>query len=330
VLRRFGEPLELAELDTPRPGPGEALVRVRAVGICATDLKLASGALPGVELPLVPGHEVAGELLEAAGGLEAGARVACALYDSCAVCDQCRAGRPTLCAEARRIGIERDGGLAEYMAVPEESLLPFGESLSFAEAAVSMDAVTTPWRALRARGALAAGETVAVIGAGGLGLNAIQVAMDCGARVAVVEPNAERRELALHLGAKLAVPPEQTQAVRDWAGDGVDLAFDGSGVPAGFEAALATVAPGGRVVCCGYRPGLDYGVDSGRLVLEEITLLGSRAGGRADARAALAAVEERRIAPPVMKTLPLEQVNEALDVLRSGSALGRLVITPGR
>lgn len=330
MLRRFGAPLELAEVARPQPGPGEALVRVRATGICATDLKLASGALPGVALPRIPGHEVAGELAEAAGGLPAGARVACALYDSCAVCDHCRAGRPTLCTEVRRIGIERDGGLAEYLTVPEESLLAFGDSISFAEAAVCMDAVTTPWRALRVRGALVAGESVAVIGAGGLGLNAIQVALDCGARVAAVEPNAERRQLALELGAELAVPPEQVEAVRDWAGQGVDLAFDGSGVRAGFDTALATVAPGGRVACCGYRPGLEYGIDSGRLVLEEITLLGSRAGGRADAREALAAVEEGRIAPPVMQTLPLERVNEALEALSAGSALGRIVISPAR
>ncbi|HEV7844930.1 MAG TPA: zinc-binding dehydrogenase [Thermoleophilaceae bacterium] len=329
MLRRFGEPLELAEIEPPRPAPGEALVRVRAVGICATDLKLGSGALPGVELPIVPGHEVAGELVEPAGGLAAGARVACALYDSCEGCDHCRAGRPTLCTEVRRIGIERDGGLAEYLALPERSLIPFGESISFAEAAVTMDAVTTPWRALRVRGALAAGESVAVVGAGGLGLNAIQVALDCGARVAAVEPNEERRRIALELGAELAVPPEEFETVRDWAGQGVDLAFDGSGVRAGFETALATVAAGGRVVCCGYRPGLDYSMDSGRLVLEEITLLGSRAGGPADARAALASVEEGRIAPPIMETLPLERVNDALEALRAGSALGRIVITPG-
>jgi 2-desacetyl-2-hydroxyethyl bacteriochlorophyllide A dehydrogenase len=328
VLTHYGEPLELTEMAEPEPSQGEALVRVRATGICATDLKITSGAFEHLRLPLVPGHEVAGALVQPAAGLEAGARVACALYDSCGGCRHCREGRPTLCPHAARIGIERDGGLAEYVAVPVESLLPFADSVSFAVAAVAMDAVTTPWRALRERGAVAPSESVAIIGAGGLGLNAIQVALDAGARVAAIEPNAERRQLALELGAELAVGPQELQAVRDWAGDGADLALESSGVRAGFDTAVAALRPGGRLVCCGYRPGLDHGLDSARLVLDEITLLGSRAGGREDARAALTAIEAGRVSPAIMEELPLERVNEALELLREGGARGRLVVTP--
>jgi D-arabinose 1-dehydrogenase-like Zn-dependent alcohol dehydrogenase len=330
VLAAFGEPLEVADVPDPEPSPGEALVRVRAAGICATDLKVVAGDLEHVRLPLVPGHEVAGELVEPAAGLRAGQRVACALYDSCGTCPLCREGRATLCPNAARIGIERDGGLAAYVAVPELSLIPFGESTSYAAAAVAMDAVTTPWRALRERAGLAAGEAVAIVGAGGLGLNAIQVAADAGARVAAVETNAARRELARELGAELAVSPGELEAVRSWAGDGVDVALDSSGVPDGFRAAVDVLRPGGRLVCCGYRPGVDYAVDSARLVLDEITVLGSRAGGRDDARAALAAVDGGRIRPTVMEELPLAAVNEALDRLRAGSVVGRLVIDPGR
>jgi D-arabinose 1-dehydrogenase-like Zn-dependent alcohol dehydrogenase len=320
----------VTEVADPRPAAGEALVRVRAAGVCGTDLKIADGAFDHLRLPLVPGHEVAGELVETAAGLEAGRRVACALYDSCGRCRFCRGGRPTLCPGVRRIGIERDGGLAEYLVVPAQSLIPFGESLSFAAAAVAMDAVTTPWRALRGCGALETGESVAVAGAGGLGLNAIQLAAGAGARVAAVEPDGERRALALELGAELAVAPDETDAVRDWSGGGVDLALESSGARAGFDAALATLRPGGRLVCCGYRPGMEYGLDSADLVLDEITLIGSRAGGPDDAREALAAVEDGRVAPKVMEELPLERVNEALDRVRSGRAVGRVVIDPTR
>jgi len=329
-LNRYDEPLEVTDLPEPEPGPGEALVRVRAAGICATDLKLLAGDFDHVRLPLVPGHEVAGELVEPAAGLDAGTRVACALYDSCGRCALCLEDRPTLCPNAKRIGIERDGGLAEYMAVPHESLLPFGDSTPFAAAAVAMDAVTTPWRALRGRADVRAEDAVAIVGAGGLGLNAIQVAVDAGARVAAIEPHPARRELARELGAELAVSREELDAVRSWADGGADVALDSSGVPDGFRAAAAVLRPGGRLVCCGYRPGVDYALDSAELVLGEITVLGSRAGGREDARAALAAVDAGRVRPPVMEELPLAGVNDALERLRAGGAVGRLVIDPAR
>lgn len=330
MLTAYGAPLEVTDVPVPEPVPGDALVRVRAAGICATDLKILAGDFDHVRLPLVPGHEVAGELVEPAAGLQAGTRVACALYDSCGTCLLCVEGRPTLCPNAKRIGIERDGGLAEYVAVPNECLLPFHDSTPFAAAAVAMDAVTTPWRALRGRAGLTAAETVAVVGAGGLGLNAIQVAVDADARVAAIEPHPARRTLARELGADLAVSREELATVRSWAGNGVDVALDSSGVPDGFRTGASVLRPGGRLVCCGYRPGVEYAIDSAELVLGEITVLGSRAGGREDARAALAAVDAGRVRPPVMEELPLTGVNEALEQLRGGGAVGRLVITPGR
>ncbi|HEY8583170.1 MAG TPA: alcohol dehydrogenase catalytic domain-containing protein, partial [Capillimicrobium sp.] len=126
VCRSYGAPLELERRDVPRPGPGEVLLRVDAVGLCATDLKTIGGALaPGTTLPLVPGHEVAGTVVLSADdpALE-GQRVACYLYEHCGHCTWCRADRPTLCPEAVRIGIERDGGLASYMVAARENLLP--------------------------------------------------------------------------------------------------------------------------------------------------------------------------------------------------------------
>lgn len=326
MLTRYGHPLVVRDVPDPQPAAGEAIVRVQAAGLCATDLKIVSGAFEHLHLPLVPGHEIAGDVVEAVGEVEAGQRVAVALYDSCGRCRSCRGGHPTLCRAARRVGIERDGGLAEYVSVPIESLLPFGDAIDYATAAVTMDAVTTPWRALRHRAALAAGELVAIIGAGGLGLNAVQVAIDAGARVAVVEPNQDRRELALELGAEVAVAPHELEPLRAWADGGVDVAVDVSGARAGFDTALETLRTGGRLVCCGYQPSVEYGLDSARLVLDEITIVGSRAGGREDARGALAAVEEGRISPPIMEVCPLGAVNDALERLRAGAAVGRLVI----
>jgi propanol-preferring alcohol dehydrogenase len=330
VCRTYGEPLALETRPLPTPGPGEVLLRVDAVGLCATDLKTISGALaPGTSLPLIPGHEVAGTVVDGADDL-VGRRVAVYLYESCGHCARCAEGRPTLCAEAVRIGIERDGGLAGYMVAARANLLPFGDAIDATAAAVAMDAVTSPWGALHGRAAIQAGERLVVVGCGGLGLNAIQIATAAGARVAAVDPVAAHRELALANGAEIAVDPDQAAAgaVHGWAPGGADLALETSGRRAGFLTAAAALRAGGRVVCNGYQPGVEYGMDSARLVLEEITILGSRVGTLEDARDALAAVESGAVVPQIMRTAPLSDINEALDALAAGRVDGRIVITP--
>jgi D-arabinose 1-dehydrogenase-like Zn-dependent alcohol dehydrogenase len=328
VLRAFGRPLELTEVPDPVPGPEEALVRVRAVGICGTDLKIIAGAFPDTPLPLVPGHEVAGELVADTGHLAAGTRVACYVYDPCGGCRWCQGGQETLCPASRRLGFDRWGGLADLIAVPRRNLLPFPAGVPFELAAVAMDAVTAPWRALTERARIGSGETLAVVGAGGLGLSGIQIARAAGARVAAVDPLAGNRELALQAGAELAVEPARATQVREWAGEGCDVAFEASGTREGFEVAAAVLRMGGRLVCCGYRPGQEYGLDSARLVLGEITVLGSRNGSRNDARAALAAVAEGRVRPQVTERLPLEAAERALERLREGGVRGRVVVCP--
>jgi propanol-preferring alcohol dehydrogenase len=328
VLREFGKPLEVSDVPVPEPAEDEALVRVMATGICGSDLKITSGSFASTPLPIIPGHEVAGELVQDIDGLAKGQRVAVYLYDPCGQCRWCRGGQSTLCPKSRRIGFERDGGLAEFIKVRRRNLLPFGDGLAFAEAAVCMDSVMSPWHALIGRAELQPGESVVVVGAGGLGLGGIQIARSLGARVAAIDPVDAHRQLALQVGAELTVEPAEVQRVHDWAGGGADVVFEASGAQAGFKTATLAVRPGGRLVCCGYKPGIEYGLDSARLVLEEITVLGSRAGTLDDAREALRAVEAGKVKPHIMEQLDLSEVNRALDLLRSGEVLGRVVVTP--
>lgn len=326
ILRSFGAPLELGDVAEPQPGPDEAIVEVRAVGLCGTDLKILGGLMDGTPLPLVPGHEIAGVVAAGGGDLAAGAPVACYGYDPCGTCERCRAGQDTLCADAPHLGFDRDGGLARFVRVPRRNLLPFGPAVPFEAAAVTMDAVLSPWRALHTVVGLRPGDRLAIAGGGGLGLNGLQVARGLGAAVAVLEPAAARREQALELGAELAVAPEEAGQVAEWSGGGVDVGFEASGARGGLDALVASVRPGGRIVCCGYRPGQEYGLDSRRLVLGEIALLGSRNGSREDARAALGAVEAGTIVPLIGERRPLEEVNEGMDLLRGGEVPGRVVI----
>lgn len=326
VLDRFNEPLRVRDVPDPRPAAGEVVVRVRATGLCGTDLKVNSGALPSVELPLIPGHEVAGEVADDAGELARGQPVACYMYEWCGSCRLCRLGLNSLCRDLVRLGVERDGGLAEYVAVSARNLLPLGPDLTFEQAATCMDAVLTPWRGLKRRAAVREGELVAVVGAGGLGLNAVQIATMSGARAAVVDPAESHRAAALEVGAELALAPQDAAQLLEWSAGGVDVAVDSSGAPAGFRTAVDAVRPGGRVVCLGYQVGADYAFDSMRVPLDEITILGARVGTAGDARDVLDAVQAGHIRPTVTQRLGLEEVNTALERLEAGAVIGRIVI----
>ena len=329
ILRAFGEPLDVAEARRPEPGAGEVLVRVRAVGICATDLKLVAGSTaPPPSLPHVPGHEVAGEEVDPRTLAPTGRRVACHILAACGDCVECRRGYPVFCPGAVRMGLDRDGGMAQYATVRADLAIPFAEGLDFAEAAAAMDSVTTPWHGLHGVGRVQPGERVLVAGVGGLGINAVQIAVDAGARVAAVDIDESRRLAAREAGAELACAPTDAAAVVDWSDGGVDLAMELSGTRSGFDVAAATVRRGGRVVCCGYYPGVEYGLDSARLVLDNIQVLGSRNASVTESAAALAAVERRRVVPRIARRADLSAVNEMLAELAAGRVGGRVVLAP--
>jgi propanol-preferring alcohol dehydrogenase len=252
ALTDYDAALTLQARTRPEPRDGETLIEVRAVGLCGTDVKLCAGKLgDGVSLPLVPGHEIAGDVV-AGGDLPRGTRVACYIYAFCGRCERCRAGETSLCASAARLGIERDGGLADYVAVPSQCLIPFGDSLDYADAAVAMDSVAAPWAALHGAGEMWPGERVVVIGAGGLGQSAIQLAVAGGARVAAVDVARHALDCALQLGAEVVTEPRDLSPLRQWAPGGADLVLELSGRPAGFRAALSLLRPRGRLVVCGY------------------------------------------------------------------------------
>jgi D-arabinose 1-dehydrogenase-like Zn-dependent alcohol dehydrogenase len=328
VLQSFGAPLEVTETPEPLLSDGQVLVGVRAVGLCATDLKIASGALaPNLVLPRILGHEIAGEVIDPGQtSLQPGQRVACHHSVVCGECPACREGRPQFCIDAKLLGLDVDGGLADRVAVPAVNVVPFADGTSFTAAAVTMDAVATTWHALHERGAVQEGETLVVVGAGGLGLNAIQVARDSGVRVAVVEPEVARRVAAVEAGAELAVAPDDAAELHSWSNGGADVSFEVSGTEAGFRTALAQLRSGGRVVCCGYFPGREFPLDSFALVGRELTVVGSRSSTLADAAAAMRAVDEERITPPVGATFALTEINEALAEVAAARAPGRIVI----
>jgi len=315
VLQRVGVPLRLEDRPLPQPRGEEVLVRVRGAGVCHSDLHMIDGLIPGLPLPRVLGHEIAG----VAEGL--GAVLVYASWGD-GTCRWCRRGEEQLCARAAEPGWVRDGGYAEALVVPSKRyLLPLGD-LDPVRAAPLADAGVTAYRAVRRLQPWLAGDgTAVVLGAGGLGQFAIQFLRHAGdARVVAVDPDQAKRDQARLLGA------DQTAAAGADLEPGAAVAvLDLVGSDATLAEAARLVRPTGVVMVVGEAGGrLPFGFGA---VPNEAHLTTSLWGSYRD----LVAVVELARAGTLrweVEALPLHRVNEALERLRNGRVRGRLVLTP--
>jgi propanol-preferring alcohol dehydrogenase len=280
-LTAVGQPLEMQEIPMPAVGPLDVLVQVRAAGICHSDVHYRAGVSPAGPLPLTLGHEVSGVVArvgELVSGWRPGDRACLHYLATCGHCAYCRRSQEQFCAAGQMIGKHRDGGYAEYIAVPATSVFPLPAEIPFEFGAVMMCSSATALHALR-KGRLAAGESVAVFGAGGLGMSAIQLARALGAlAVFAVDLDTGRLALAERLGAIPvqagrtdspgvdSTPSSAREATssldqdcqscadeirRLTGGCGVDVALDFVGVATTLRPAIASLAPFGRAVAVG-------------------------------------------------------------------------------
>ena len=262
VLTEFNQPLSLQEIPAPVPGPREIVVKVHYCGICGTDLKIIGGKLPGIiSLPHVPGHEIAGEVAavgQGVTGLSLGDKGIAYIYAACHDCELCRSGRENLCFTLRRLGFELPGGYAEYVKIPAYNFCKVSPGFPLEEMSVLTDAVATPYHALKSIASVRQGQTVLVVGAGGLGLHAVQLARLAGARVAAADLRPESLEQARHYGAELLVKTtdgDPKKAILDWTnGAGVDVVLEGVGKDVTFSWSLYCLKRGGTLVIMGYDP----------------------------------------------------------------------------
>jgi propanol-preferring alcohol dehydrogenase len=313
VLRDFRAPLVLEDRPAPEPAGGEIVVRVRGAGVCRSDLHIVEGHWPDMRLPLVLGHEIAGE----ADGI--GAVVVYASW-GCGSCPACTGGDEQLCPDAAEAGWARDGGYAELVLVPSARYLLPLEGLDPVRAAPLADAGVTPYRAVRRISHLIrSGDTAVVVGAGGLGQFAIQyLRLLSDARVIAVDRVEAKRRRAIDLGADEAVSPDEldspARVVLDFVGSDATLAL-----------ATRVVERGGAVVQVGEGGG-EVPFAFGR-VPWEATFTTSVWGSSADLATVLGLAQSGQIDWHV-ETIPLEHADEALERLRRGDVLGRLVLTP--
>jgi propanol-preferring alcohol dehydrogenase len=320
LLEAARAPLRSAELAEPEPGPGQALLRVRACGVCRTDLHIVDGELPRPKLPLVPGHQVVGEVVSSAGRLEPGARVGVPwLGWTCGECRHCLAGEENLCDRARFTGYDTDGGYAELAVADERYCFSIPDGYPDEQAAPLLCAGLIGYRSLRLAGDA---ERLGLYGFGASAHIVCQVAAAQGRRVfaGTRAGDEETQAFARSLGARwagdaAAGPPEELDAV-------IVFAPVGALVPA----ALRHVRKGGSVVCAGIHmsdiPSFPYELLWGERLVRSVANL-----TRADGEEFLALAPTIPVRT-VVETFPLEEANEALDRLRSGALRGAAVLLP--
>jgi len=306
--RRFT--LERVPHEPPSPGPGQVEVRVRAVGICGTDIHILNGHFPLARPPRVLGHEIAGDITAVGAGvtrLAIGDRVTVDSVVGCGECFFCRRGSAQFCTSGYELGITADGGCQDYLLVPERNVFPVGSQISWAEAAI-LD--TEVWGAFRKCG-VRPGETVLVIGHGPAGLIACQIARLMGAGCVILcGRSAARLEAArrLDIADRYVAPGD--------APEGVDLAVDCAGTARSVEAAIRLVVPGGRVLLYGVheRPLAEF--DLNQVVLKDLTVFGAlsdRAGW--EEVIGMVAGGRLRLAPLITHRFPMEDAPAAYSLV---------------
>jgi 2-desacetyl-2-hydroxyethyl bacteriochlorophyllide A dehydrogenase len=337
-LVQIGRPLEGHDIPVPTIGDRDVLIRVRAAGICHSDVHYRAGRSPMGPLPLTLGHEVAG-VVEQIGPhvqtVQVGDRVCVHYLLSCGECFYCSTGHEQFCERGAMLGHHAPGGYAEYIAVPDRNAVPLPASIPFEQGAILMCSAATVFHALR-KARLQGGETVAIFGVGGLGISALQLARAFGALdVYAVDLDADKLRLAAKYGA---IPVDATAgdpvaAIRELTGGrGVDVALEVIGLPVTMQQAVQVLAVLGRAVIAGVSS-QPLSLDTYRDLLgREAELIGSNDHLLTELPALLDLAQRGRLdlTAAVTRTIPLDAgaINAALDELESYGAAIRTVIVP--
>ncbi|NQU72959.1 MAG: alcohol dehydrogenase catalytic domain-containing protein [Rhodospirillales bacterium] len=367
ILRELGlprpyadsKPIRIEEIDLAPPGEGEIMVRIAAAGLCHSDLSVINGSVP-VPVPLVPGHEASGVITELGPGVtdfEIGDHVVMMFVASCGKCRFCVEGRPALCEPGRGANIKGSmlrGGtrisqngedinhmlgvscFAEHAVVSRESVLRVDKDLPLAEAALFGCAVVTGVGAVLNTANMRAGSTVAVVGLGGVGLNALMAARLAGAaRIIAIDLLDDKLDLASRLGATETHNAAAEGLVRNIfkaTGGGVDYAFETAGAVKALELAFAITRTGGTTISAGL-PDRDARMQlpAAVLMLGERTLKGSFMGSAVPARDIPAYIELYRqgrlpVDQLMSERIGLEDLNTAFDRLADGVSIRQVLV----
>ena len=313
------EPLSsrLGETADPAVGYGDVLLQIQVIGFCGTDLNTFRGKNPLVSYPRIPGHEIAATIVMAGPGvpatLHAGRNVAVLPYNNCGSCAACGRRRPNACLANKTLGVQQDGALSTYFTVPWQKLYA-ADRLSLPELAL-VEPLAVGFHAV-SRGRVDAGDVVAVIGSGTVGLGAIAAAAARHAKVIAIDLDNAKLELAHMAGAEESINSRTEDArarLKELTeGHGPDVVIEAVGTPATFRFAVEEVAYTGRVVYIGYaKEPVDY--ETRLFILKELDILGSR-NSATEFPKVIDALESGRfpVEAAISKTVPFAEAGQAL------------------
>lgn len=331
------QPLKIEEVETPKPGRGEILVKIAACGVCSTDLHYIDHGVPTFKKPpMILGHEPSG-IVEEVGpevdNFKTGERVLIPPVFSCGHCANCRLGRENICFNMLMLGNHIDGAYAEYAKVPAKDCINLPEELPLEESSIIADAISTPYHAVKNRAQVRPGDSVVVFGCGGVGINVVQMAAASGGSVTAVDLVDKKLETARKLGAQHTInasgkeDKELLKEIRKLTAGGADITIEAIGNPKTIELAMAAVKAGGTHCQVGYTHH-DVAMNAGRLMFREIEIKGSLGCRPVDYPKIIDMVKAGKIEvkPVVTHSFKLEEINDAFELLRKGEALRSIVI----
>jgi propanol-preferring alcohol dehydrogenase len=346
LLYENSNDLALEEVNIPELNEGEALIKVKSCGICHSDLNIIDGIIKPPKYPHILGHEIAG-IIEDYKHInseekmfvenifqETEGRVLVYFYITCGHCSYCLRGEDNLCLYFKRIGFEEWGGYAEYIKVPIKNLIPLPNQLDF-NAAILVDAGATTYRALRKTSPLP-GSIIAIIGIGGLGGMAIQIAKAFGAQVLAIDILDEKLTYAKKLGADRIlnfkdIRYKDINDVRNVLKKNLNINYvnaviDTVGSNDTVSLGMCMVGRGGRIILLGYGKEKSLNILPIKIIYDEIVFEGSRGASKWEVYEILQLAKKNLIVPNVTNEYKLENVNVAINDFRAGKILGRSII----
>ncbi|ATB40492.1 zinc-dependent alcohol dehydrogenase [Cystobacter fuscus] len=333
VVREFGKPLRIEEVEIPRPGRGDILVKIHACGVCHTDLHAAEGDWPvKPSPPFIPGHEGVGHVVAVGEGVthvKEGDRVGVPwLYSACGYCEHCLGGWETLCEQQKNTGYSVNGGFAEYALANANYVGHLPDKVSFAEIAPVLCAGVTVYKGLKVTDTRP-GDWVVISGIGGLGHMAVQYARAMGLNVAAVDVDEGKLQLARKLGATVTVNCRESDPAAYLKKEigGAHGVLVTAVSPKAFEQALGMVRRGGTISLNGLPPG-DFPLPIFNVVLNGITVRGSIVGTRLDLQESLEFAAQGKVKATV-STDKLENINDVFKRMHAGKIEGRVVLDLG-